>query len=227
MDCTRFREWLPLRDQASETASQAAELHSQRCPGCARLLDADRAAERCLQAGLARVEVPAGLRLRVSMLGDPQTGNEPKRWRWPVFAVPSLAAAMLLMVLVLPLRHRLDSIDRIAQLAADNHGENMVAQFSATEVEDVPAWFRDRLGFEVRVPALENAEFAGGRQCSVGRSEAAYLFYDRDGKRLSLFEIPAGEVEMNLEEGRPYRYPVKQWDVEIWREGERTYVLVE
>ena len=227
MDCTGFREWLSIRDQAPETASRAADLHRQQCPECARLFALDGAVERCLRDGLARVEVPAGLRLRAAMLCGQEVESEPKRWRWPLFAVPSMAAAALLLLIVLPGGQRLDSVDQIARLAADSHMENMVAQFSAAEVEDVPAWFRGRLGFEVRVPAMEGAELTGGRQCSVGPSEAAYLFYDRDGKRLSLFEIPAGEVEMELEEGRPYRYPVKSCDVKIWREGERAYVLVE
>ena len=227
MDCTGFREWLSIRDQAPAAASRTAGLHRQQCPECARLFALDGAAERGLRKGLSRVEVPAGLRLRVAMLGGQEADREPRRWRWPMFAVPSMAAAALLLLVLLPGGQRLDSVDQIARLAADSHMENMVAQFSVSEVEDIPGWFRGRLGFEVRVPVMEGAELAGGRQCSVGPSDAAYLFYDRGGKRLSLFEIPAGEVEMELEEGRPYRYPVKSCDVKIWREGDRAYVLVE
>ena len=227
MDCTEFREWLSLRDQAPESSKREAEVHRQHCGECTRLFAVDDAAERCLREGLARAEVPAGLQLRVQTIGSPEAPSERRRLRWPLFAVPSVATAALLIFLVLPVGQRLDSIDRIAHLAAENHMENMVAQFSAAEVEDVPEWFRGRLGFEVQVPALADAELAGVRQCSIGPSDAAYLLYDRDGKRLSLFEIPAGEVEMELEEGRPYRYPVKDCDVKIWREGERTYILVE
>lgn len=53
----------------------------------------------------------------------------------------------------------------------------------------VSAWFQDRVPFAVRIPQLSHGRLLGGRRCSpLGRLGAA-VFYERDGKRLSLFTL--------------------------------------
>lgn len=53
----------------------------------------------------------------------------------------------------------------------------------------VSAWFQDRVPFAVRIPQLNHGRVLGGRRCSpLGRLGAA-VFYERDGRRVSLFTL--------------------------------------
>ncbi len=99
--------------------------------------------------------------------------------------------------------------------------------FNAVDVNDIPAWFRGKLAFDVALPEFKglNLELLGGRKCSLGREDAAYLFYAGDGKRYSLFVLDAADVKFDMEEGKIYRYPVRDCVVEMWKERNRVYVL--
>jgi len=87
---------------------------------------------------------------------------------------------------------------------------------------------RARLAFEVAVPDLANRGLVllGGRKCTLGGKDVAYLFYDRAGKCFSLFELNAGDVRIKFEDGQTYRYPVNDCIVEMWKEGSRIYILI-
>lgn len=53
----------------------------------------------------------------------------------------------------------------------------------------VSAWFQDRVPFAVRIPPLSHGRLLGGRLCTpLGRLGAA-VFYERDGRRISLFTL--------------------------------------
>ena len=62
-------------------------------------------------------------------------------------------------------------------------------QFQAAQVRDVTGWFRGKLDFEVTPPDLaqRGIEFLGGRKCTLGGKDVAYLLYNQAGKRYSPF----------------------------------------
>lgn len=230
MDCERFQIWLRVRDQAREDDGAQAMAHAADCERCGRMLQLDEAAERALKSGLARVDAPDSLRAKVKLLANSRGVGRARR-RWPLLALPASALtglALLLLVFFQPLGSSLTSIEQIAKLAEEDHFAGYTMQFQVGEVNDIPGWFRDRLDFEVAVPDLANRGLAllGGRKCTLGGKDVAYLFYDQEGKRYSLFQLDVADVKIGLEEGQTYRYPIHDCVVELWKEGNRIYVLI-
>lgn len=230
MDCKQFEIWLLVRDQAREDDGAEAMAHAADCERCRGMLHLDDAAESALKSGLARVDAPASLRDSVRLVAD-RGGMGRTRRRWPLLALPAsglTALALLLLVVFQPFGSSLSSIERIAQLAEKNHFAGYTMQFRAGEVSDLAGWFRDKLDFEVAPPELAHRglEFLGGRKCTLGGKDVAYLFFEQDGKRFSLFQLDAGDVKIDLEEGQTYRYPIHDCVVELWKEGNRVFVLI-
>lgn len=230
MDCKRFEIWLLVRDQARGVDGAEAMAHAADCERCREMLRLDDAAENALKTGLGRVEAPASLRASVKILADRRgTGRAPRRW--PLLALPAsgLTALALLLILVFqPFGSNLTSIEQIARLAEQSHFAGYTMQFRAGEVSDLAGWFRDKLDFEVATPELaqRGLQFLGGRKCTLGGKDVAYLFFEQDGKRYSLFQLDAGDVKMDLKEGQSYRYPIHNCIVELWKKGNRVYVLI-
>jgi anti-sigma factor RsiW len=68
----------------------------------------------------------------------------------------------------------------------------------------VSNWFRGRVPFPVRIPQLADVYLLGGRLCPLLGQQAALVFYECEGKRLSLFTL-AGEAILSSEEKRQMR----------------------
>jgi anti-sigma factor RsiW len=230
MNCKRFEIWLLVRDQAREADATEAMAHAADCVRCREMLRLDDAAESALKSGLGRVEAPASLRASVRLAAD-RGGTGKARRRWPLLALPAsglTALALLLIVIFQPFGSSLSSIEQIARLAEQSHFAGYTMQFRAGEVSDLAGWFRDKLDFEVAPPDLAHRglEFLGGRKCALGGKDVAYLFFEQDGKRYSLFQLDAGDVKVELKEGQTYRYPIHDCVVELWKERNRVYVLI-
>jgi hypothetical protein len=57
-------------------------------------------------------------------------------------------------------------------------------------------WFQDRVPFPVQIPRLNNGRLLGGRLCSLFGRHASLVFYERGGKRLSLFTLAADAIPL-------------------------------
>lgn len=229
MKCAEFKEWLKLQSPCGGTEEGRAREHARACPACCRLLRLDQAAEQALRSGLARVEAPAGLRANVKLLAA-ERERENKGWWWRRPALPGVVLAGLLLLLVMfqPFGQRLDSIEQVAGLAEKSHLAGYAMQFRAADVRDVPGWFRGKLDFEVAPPDLADRGLTllGGRKCSLGKTDTAYFFYAGNGKRYSLYELAAEDVKLRLEAGKIYRYPLRDFVVEVWRDSDKVFVLI-
>ncbi len=228
MDCKRFEEWLAVREPSDKAGWQVASEHAADCPVCARLLDADDRLEAVLSKELCCEQAPERLRSSVALIArEPQPRSRPRR-TWLVLPPAALAGLTLFLLVFNPFASEFTSIENIARLAEKNHHVGYTMQFHATEILDVAAWFRDRVPFEVVLPELaeKGYEFLGGRKCSIGRRDAAYLSYNKDGKRYSLFELDAADVRVEMVEAQTYLYPVGDCVVEIWKAGDRVFALV-
>jgi anti-sigma factor RsiW len=104
--------------------------------------------------------------------------------RGAIFAAAIVATAMLFMLTPRP-----------RELAAQLVGDHVLMTLDgATPLEvrgeDLPAierWFAGKLDFALRLPALPGARIIGGRLCSIAGRRVALTFYEKDGRRLSLF----------------------------------------
>ncbi len=229
MDCKTFREWLTFRDSVNTDLSEELQEHTQACAACHRLLIEAEKIDKALVEEFQRIEAPGRLRKSVAMIAE-----EKQRWSlpipWPRLVIPSsaLAGLALLLLVYLPFSSDLTSIEKIARLAEKNHHAGFTMDFKAAAVGDVSGWFRGKLPFEVAMPDLSGRglKLLGGRKCSIGSEEAAYLFYSKDGVPHSLFEIDAGDVHVEMLEDKVYRYPVGDCTVELWKSADKVFVLV-
>lgn len=62
-------------------------------------------------------------------------------------------------------------------------------EIASADPGTVSSWFHDRVPFAVRVPQLSDGRLLGGRRCSPLGHLGAAVFYERAGKRFSLFTL--------------------------------------
>ena len=116
----------------------------------------------------------------------------------------------------------------VAYSIANHSDTSMEMAFQAGEVRDVGQWFSQRLGYTVRLPNLKKLglNLRGGRKCTLGKVEAAYLFCQSKGKLASLFVINQNDVALPF--NRQRKYIVEEGDIKVtlWEESGMVYAMV-
>ena len=233
MDCPDFKAWLVSRDGGDAESSRAARAHRRDCPPCNRLYLADEGLEQALAAGIQTAKIPDGLARRARALTDASTDPTMVRrstWLRKGWA-PALAFGLVLIVLVWnPFTNPLSSLDAIGNYALANHTRrDMAMAFTVDETPDPQAWFFKRLSYRITLPDFDDRGLIlqGGRECSIGPHKAAYLYYDDNGKPVSVFIIPADKVNMALQADRRYRIDAPAHRVDLWQTNDMVCILVQ
>ncbi len=78
------------------------------------------------------------------------------------------------------------------------------------------------------MPDLKNLELnlRGGRKCTLGKVEAAYLFCHSKGKLVSLFVIRQSDVDVPFDRARKYIVEEGDTKVTLWGESGMVYAMV-
>lgn len=134
---------------------------------------------------IGRERAPRQLALRVRRL-------ETVSWRHRAAAGAAAAAAVLFAALVL--FGRTPPGDGSAALLVDDH-HRFVSGASALAVPSsdpgaVSRELAEKLPFQVAVAEVEGAHLRGGHDCSLPEGRAAYLQYEHEGERVSVFVAP-------------------------------------
>jgi len=200
------------------------------CEECKKIAVIDSLIEDRIRAELCQVDPPSELFTRLEMdirLAEREKGDN--LFSWKKF-VPALTIAALLLAIVLnPFSGRIGSLDQISSLALANHLDSDLRMvFRAGDITDVLDWFSGKLGFPVSLPKLniQGSTFLGGRECLLGKEKAAYLYYEKRGKRASLFIIHVRDLSIPLKGERVYNVSDKGHDVKVWKEGDLVFALV-
>ncbi len=149
-------------------------------------------------------------------------------WLWKGFA-PALALGLLLVIWN-PWANPLTSLETVGNFALANHSRSdMTMAFTADEIPNPQVWFYQRLNFRIAMPNFSKRQltFLGGRECTIGPKKAAYLFYDDNGKRVSVFVIPARQIKVPLQNERRYRIDAQGHSVELWKMDAMVCILVQ
>jgi len=151
--------------------------------------------ESCARCGTVRAEL---LLLKTAVRDQSAKGAAPEtlkqrlvarmkrrrmQTRGAIFAAAIAATAMVFMLARRP-----------RELAAQLVGDHILMTLDGAPLEvrgeELPAierWFAGKLDFALRLPALPGARIVGGRLCSIAGRRVALTFYEKDGRRLSLF----------------------------------------
>lgn len=238
MDCNEFRKWLADVESSGDDPDERAAGHMADCPRCERLFLLDSRLEGMLREGLKKSAAPEKLMGRLETnLKAAGTGGRSSLSVWrnllrPTLktAVPTMAAfAVLLLFFILkPGGGGLGSLEEVGALAVRSHMSGLAMTFHASEVGDVPGWFRERLGYPVAVPDLADQGYrlTGGRKCKLGDCDAAYLFYEKGGRKASLFIVASGDLDFPMGTGGNYTMSKEGCSVRIWRNADRVHALV-
>jgi mycothiol system anti-sigma-R factor len=172
------------------------ERHLAECEACRHKVKAQSEWKRLIKAAAPREQAPAALRNRISR----SLAHEAKpmlSWRaWATRAMPAAAAVGLVATFLIS---RVQWSPVCADVVA-KHQRNLPIEVSGGS-DQVRQWYAGKVDFPVRPPQFHNepATLRGGRLASIGDKQAAYLLYEMNGNKVSVFVFDSGELPV---EGR-------------------------
>jgi anti-sigma factor RsiW len=173
----RWETLTALADGELAPAERAlAEEHLASCAACRAALQRLRALKAAVAQGEARAPLPPALEHRIE-----RPPRRRRRWPWATAAAALAAAALVVLWPATPL------VDLLAEDHLRYASARAPWQFELAAPDDAPARFAGRLPFAFRAPSLRGAALRGGRFCTLAGHPAAMLFYERAGRRPSLF----------------------------------------
>jgi anti-sigma factor RsiW len=218
--------------------------HLERCEGCRRFEDNERAVATAVRDRAPRPAAPQALRERLVAALEAERRRTARRWwRWAgaAFLAAATALAVAGVVLLRPAVGVAEARRTVAALAAD-HLEYAAAgglmEIESSSPAEITDWLRARTRLAVRVSIPPGATVVGARRCSLrGRPAGlvAYRLTGSDGTReaASLFVFQgAGEEWSSMETvatGRPKRIcraHDRGLGVLVWEDRGLTYAFV-
>ncbi len=232
MKCDEFREWLLRREEFQDISEKEVDYHIRDCSDCRRLYSIDSALEDLIGQALKKeAPIPDGLVRRIE-LDLNEVGSVKKDYPFLNIlyriAVPvSVVAVILFLVIFYPSRD-FHSVEEIGRLAIKSHLSDFPMEFRVEDTMDISAWFRDRLSYQVSPPDIKGLKLMGGRKCSLGSNEVAYLFYNNSkNEKVSVFVIDPDRVDFDIQETKDYQLFFGNRAVKVWKKNGLVYAMVE
>ncbi len=229
MKCEEFKK----RFSGSDTVLSDEELtvseceHLEKCESCSKFMKLDKKLDTAIREELQQVEVPAQVleKLRQNMSASTiSSGSSILKWA----ALPALAMAAMLVIVLLPNGGSFASMDDIGQLAILDHESHLGRACNKGIPTDLAAWGKENIGLAITAPVLPftDSELIAVSKCTLGDCETAHLTYLRNGKRFSVFIFPAKEADFSLHKNRNYTLDFDNYQVTIWKSKQQVYALV-
>ncbi len=227
MNCETFKQWIGDRDPHDEILEKDAGKHVMQCDGCERLYIMDTRIESRIRDALRRIDPPERLVAGIEM--NIQAGKEGRfinRLQWKILT-PAFVTAILLFIVLNPLGGRFRSFDEIGARAVEDHLSDLPMTLRTSQVRDVPSWFDGRLRYRISPPNLGSEfQIKGVRKCRLGSNDVAYLLYEEEGKRASLFIIDSGDLDFSIKGKGTYYISELGCNVQIWKHRNQVYAMV-
>ena len=227
MNCSEFKQWLDT-DLSDEDTSAKAGKHADMCDACKKLHVLDSFLEAKIRNDLEMVAPPERLINRIDMnirSAENEKYGEKAAWKKAAYA---FAVAAMVLIIFNPFSTKFQGMDEISALTVKDHTANLSMAFKAGEIRDVPRWFEDKLGYTISMADLKThgLKLLGGRKCHLGGNDVAYLFCEKEGKKISLFIMDADDIDFDMEEKGVYSMTVSDCDVDVWKRIELVYAMV-
>jgi anti-sigma factor RsiW len=192
MSCSDLHEVISAYADGEATPEERAALeqHMTSCASCR-----DRAASvRGLKHGISRLEArarpPEAVLVRVERLRFGHERPRPRVLRSTLWGGAALAGILLAFTAGRAWFGGNDAVSLTEELIADHLKyvpEAIPAEVSSSEPDDVRRFFEGKVPFEPVVPSLDGASLIGGRLCRIRGYYEQLLFYEREGRKLSLY----------------------------------------
>ena len=220
MDCRETEKFIQayLDGEFDDQERAAVTAHLQSCEGCRRTARMEESFRRSLRALQQPVSAPPRLRasIRQSLAAVDHTQQRHRMWRWILIPALATATAAIVFQLALPLWAPRPNL---AEESITMHRQQTLPMdVTGPSSAPVRRYFRDKVPFVVRMPQLDTtrARLVGARLSNLGPRQAAYLVYEVNGQRVSVFvtdpdaitssgnEIQAGNRKMYHQGVRGY-----------------------
>jgi len=237
-----------LDDELSVMENLRVQAHLVFCGECREIVKSEVRLRSLIEADALDDSAPEHLREKILQ----QIGERPARefirthdvftFRPRIFFAGLLAGAVTLgMILALATYLFKGLPGDVSPLAAEivakhriySRGEGNLQVRSSDRLE-VSSWLRERLDFPVKLPPLARPgeRLLGARLSSIADGQAAYLLYERGGRRISLYVFKA--LPTLLSSGLPKSVAGVQFftatlegkPVVWWEDQERYYAVV-
>jgi len=206
----RCEESQPLTDTYLDgelDALRAAEfeLHSHSCEACTAQIERASELRSVVRESAPYFAAPAALKIRVREALRAEAGVHEKTpaltavsawWRWTA-AASSLAAVLLLAVIVSPMLRSRSADQQLAGEVLSSHVRSLMASHltdvTSTDRHTVKPWFDGKIDFAPNVPnfAEEGFPLIGGRLDYIDHRTVAALVYQRRLHYINVFIWPA------------------------------------
>jgi mycothiol system anti-sigma-R factor len=187
-----------LDSEFAESERVEFEHHLQECESCRKKVKVQADWRIAIRAAAPRERAPAALRNRVQRsiaLEAKKKSGAQRSWRTFATRVLPLAAAAGLVGSFMMSRM---SMSPVAADVIAKHQRNMPIEV-AGPINQVRRWYSDKLSVPVNPPALcKTCQLRGGRLAEVANQQAAYLMYDDNGNKVSVFIFDPSSVPLEL-----------------------------
>ncbi|MBO6938857.1 MAG: zf-HC2 domain-containing protein [Deltaproteobacteria bacterium] len=240
MNCQLFRRHVGAFVDGELDAATAVEFetHLDACEACLDHLEFEGTTRELVREAMPEVAAPAHLADRVRAALDEEDEREsvapsepfiPIRWR---IAVPLSAAAAIGIFILAAFEAQGKQDEALALDVVRVHSAGLPADVSLVnaETETAPApdeevarYFRGKVGFPVRPAefAARNARLVGARLSNVRERQAAALYYDVEGHRVTVVvtdapvesageEVEVGGRQLIYRDVHGYAVPVRE-----------------
>ena len=231
MKCEEFRRKLSGSEtvESNQRLTDTEREHLENCESCSKLVKLDEQLNTVIREELQQVEVPERVkeRLQQNLMAD-VTAPQVSVVKWLKVAVPALAMAAILVIVLLPGGGSFASMDDVGQLAITDHESHLGRACKKGLPADLAAWGKEAIGLAITAPELPfpDSELIAVSKCTLGDCDTAHLTYVRDGKRFSVFIFPEKEAAFSLYKGRNYTLDFENYRVTIWKSKQQIYALV-
>ncbi len=201
MNCSQARNTLfPTPEKALVTIETPGAMdHLRECEQCQAFFEQQQEFSRSLRAKVGVEPAPDALRERMARLVEKQRASDFPLLKTKRQVLAAVAAGFLTLGLGgLWLALRVPSQALYQEMCAD-HAKYLDAQsqLPSSDPAAIESWFRDKAEFRVHVPTLERADLLGSRLCFLKRHKAALIFYRKEGRAVSLFELSEAGVSLS------------------------------
>ena len=228
-----------LDDELSVMENLRVQAHLVFCGECREIVKSEVRLRSLIEANALEDNAPDHLREKILQ----QIGERPARelirthdvftFRPRIFFAGLLAGAVTLgMILALATYLFWGPPGNVSPLVAEIVAKHQIysrdvaaLQIRSSDPIEVSSWLRERLAFPVRLPLLARPgeNLVGARLSSIADGQAAYLLYERGGRRISLYIFKALPILLSSGSPKPVanvqfftstldRYPVVWWE---------------
>jgi hypothetical protein len=243
MECGEARKIIYTSDGIQSLSPDLADAreHIINCSRCTEFFEIEESLKSRLKGGAPKEKATASLRENIlSTIANQKAGNQArssflsgKLSLKASLAFLGIVVILLSMTLIYyPLSNK-EALSLASRLAED-HLRNIpeAVQISSSDPETIEDWFKDKVDFAVLVPELTNAKLIGGRLCHLDNNRIALLFYEKEGKPISLFVMDESYLDrysqdkVEILRNKLHNDTEKGCNLIFWRQRGILYALV-